>query len=88
MTNEIKNVQPFQLKKCILLDFEAYDSSINKLLGRDIDVEIVDFCDLYYEGADEDEVIAALEKHFGVEITSIHTDGISHTETGVWIVYK
>lgn len=89
----MKNVCGYKLKKCIFYTLDEYERLIKNLLGEDVSVTLDDFTELYYESInDEDEGIsfyeikAALDKHFDVEVTSIHTDGCE--ETGVWIVYQ
>lgn len=88
-----KNINEYQLKKCIFYTLDEYEELIKKLLGEDVNVSVEDFTDLYYESTNDedegisfDEIKAALEKYFDVEVTSIHTDGCEYT--GVWIVYK
>lgn len=57
------------------------------------DGTLVTYCEqeLFFEtdgqsSVDRNKVLEALSDYFGVNVTSIHTDG--YDEVGVWIVYK
>ena len=89
----MKNILSRWLKRCIFFTLDEYERLIKNLLGNDVNVSVEDFTELYYESSNNDdegisfdEIKAALDKHFDINVTSIHIDGCEYT--GVWVVYK
>lgn len=94
------------VKRCICYPLDEYIRLIKYLLGSDVNIIIDNFTELYYESCNDkdegisfDEIKAALDKHFDINVTSIHLDkhynaiDISlvedyRKEIGVWIVYN
>lgn len=101
------------VKRCICYPLDEYIRLIKYLLGSDVNIIIDNFtelyyerCNLYYENCNDedkdissDEIKAALDKHFDINVTSIHLDkhynaiDISlvkdyRKEIGVWIAYN
>ena len=69
------------VKRCICYPLDEYIRLIKYLLGKDVNIIIDNFTELYYESCnDEDEGIsfcevkAALDNHFDINVTSIHLD--------------
>ena len=89
----IKNVNKYQLKKCILLTLDEYKKILFKIFGG---TNIIVYYDLYglcvyrsenYDQLSTEELNNKLVKYFDVkQVTSIHIDDCD--VTGVWIVYK
>jgi hypothetical protein len=93
----MKNIQEWQLKKCIFMNTDEYDKIIKSLFGSHIEVEFTldgmwvgnpnvdsldDICEISF-----DELSAKLAEYFDVEqVTSVHMDDCD--EIGVWICYK
>lgn len=93
----MKNVQEWQLKKCIFMSSDEYDKIVKLLFGSHIEVEFS--CDGMWVGnpnadvLDEvceislDELFEKLAEYFDVkQVTSVHMDDCD--EIGVWICYK
>jgi acyl carrier protein len=77
----MKNVSKEMLKKAIFITEEKFENLIKELNG--------DEDDFYIENGYvslSDEIRILLEKHFDIEISSIHADGFDNI--GVWIIYK
>ena len=83
----LQNVRPYQWKRVIVLGLEEFRDLVYDLCGTDnIDVDY-DGYDLTLCGknGDSSDIKEALNKHYGIEIESIHAD---HTEyVGVWIAF-
>ena len=68
-------------KKLFIELFGAYDEESNE-----IQVEI-DTCEgIYFCGITDEDVCAALSKHFDATVTSVHLDHF--LPTGVWICFE
>lgn len=90
----MKNVENYQLKKCIFMELGDYKELIDKLTGGLKSVEYE--CDgIYYEDTEKAEetetywneyITETLSKYFDVTITSVHADDCEYL--GVWICYK
>lgn len=87
----MKNVNKYQLKKCIFLTIEEFDE-ILKTVYPDSEVNIsYDFegmsVDVDDDGVDVNDMYQKLAEYFDVNtVTSIHIDDCD--TVGVWIVYK
>ena len=89
----MKNVKENQLKKCIFMGTDEFDTIIKKLFGKTTEVEFTlegmwigepndDCCEIPFEDISE-----KLAEYFDVKnITSVHMDDCD--EIGVWICYK
>ncbi len=91
----MKNVERYTLLNCIYMTFEEYQELVLKVTDDLQTVLLEEDNSLSYwetEYAEEKETYwnedmrKTLSEYFGVEITSIHTDGCE--VTGVWICYK
>lgn len=86
----MQNIRPYMLKKAIFMELGYFESVLNQIYDRKIEVEyeydgltIIDDTDMI----DTDELNKKLAEHFGVkEVTSFHADDCD--TVGVWIIYK
>ena len=86
----MKNVCENQLKKCIYIDdIEEFERVVKLATDTDVIVEAtMEGIDFYFRDplkADNVDVLAALSRYYGVQITSIHMDDAEYT--GIWLVY-
>lgn len=87
----MKNIKPTQLKNCIFLSTEEFESIFKEITkdhqpDEDVYVEF-DTCDgIYFSDISEETVLSKLSEYFGTTVTSIHLD--QYDKTGVWICYK
>ena len=80
----MKNINKWQLKKCIVAEPEEFEKIIH---GFDEDATIAYDYDGIDITMDTDELYKNLAEYYGVkEVTSLHTDG--YDSLLVWIVYK
>lgn len=79
----MKNIRETQLKKAIFLT----ENEFVDIFGRKYDVHFdAGFVQVFKENGESVDFITILSEYFGVEVTSVHTDGCDLL--GVWIVYK
>lgn len=90
----MKNIEKYQLKKCIFMELDKYKSLILDVTKGLKKVEY-DFDYIYYEDTDKAEesgiyhnecIETTLSNYFGVTVTSIHMDDCD--SVGIWICYK
>lgn len=89
----MKNVQKWQLKNCIFMETDTFDTIIKELFGKEYTVDFsLDGLSIYqndgedYKDLDTDTLYKTLAAYFDVaEVTSIHCDDCD--EIGVWICY-
>jgi hypothetical protein len=80
---QVRNLRKNQLKKAIFLTEDEFVD----IFGRKYDVHFSDgFVQVFEETGESVDFIPVLSEHFGVEVTSVHTDGCDIL--GVWIIYK
>lgn len=93
----MKNVKANQLKTCIYLSIDEFDSIIKSLFDEDVvsyDYDLDGLVFNIYEDEDADgnsitidTIYSSLANYFDVnQITSIHADDDEYL--GVWLVYK
>ena len=87
----MQNVRKNQLKKCIVLEVEEFNSLLHQLFGENIETDYsLDGLYIGFENGDNldtQELHDKLAEYFDVdEVTSIHIDDCDVTL--VWIVYK
>lgn len=89
----MKNMENYQLKKCIFMELEEFKDLILNITGGLKRVEY-ELDGIYYEDTDEAEesetywneyITETLSKYFGVTVTSIHADDCEYL--GIWICY-
>ena len=79
----MKNIREAQLKKAIFLTEDEFID----IFGRKYDVHFdAGFVQVFEESGESVDFITILSEYFGVEVTSVHTDGCDIL--GVWVVYK
>lgn len=85
----MKNVRPNQLKKCIYLDGEEFETILHELFGNSISLVFNEYgVSIFGEDSEIsfDELATALAEYFDVgKVESFHTDNIEYP--GVWVVY-
>ena len=87
----MKNVRVNQLKKCIFVNAEEFETIVQAIFD-DIKGIKVDYTfeglDVYgdEEGVANNDLYERLGEYFDVEITSIHIDDCDCI--GVWVVYQ
>lgn len=84
----LKNVKQSQVVTSIVMSLDEFRELVYDLCGTEkIDVDY-DGTDLTLCGkyGDSSDIRAALNKHFDIEIESIHADNSCHI--GVWISFK
>ena len=86
----MKNVRENQLKKCIFLEAEEFNSIIRQAFGNNVNIEYsLEGVGIYTDDSEIsfEEIAEALESYFDVyEVTSFHIDDCDYV--GVWVVYK
>lgn len=90
----MRNVECYNLKKCILMRFESYARLISKLTNGLKEVKY-EYDGMYHSDTDKaieeekywnEDILKTLSNYFDVEVTSVHTDDCD--VLGVWICYK
>ena len=90
----MKNVENYQLKKCIFMELDDYKELINKITDGLKSVEY-EYDGIYYEDTEKaeetetywnEDITETLSKYFDVTVTSVHADDCEYL--GVWICYK
>ena len=88
---KIKNTKDWQLKKCIFLSDNEFETIMQKSFGDDVRVEFSS--DGIWVDSDSrdtiistDEINDRLSNYYGVTVTSVHID--DYDEVGVWVCYK
>lgn len=90
----MKNVENYQLKKCIFMSLNEYKDLILKVTDglKRVDYE---YDGIWYEHTDKaeeldvwcnEDITETLSKYFGVTVTSVHADDSEYL--GIWICYK
>lgn len=86
----MKNVRESQLKKCIFLDIEEFESIIQNVFGNGVTVDsTLEGLDIYdeFDNIEFGNICMSLAEYFDVkEVTSFHIDDCDYV--GVWIAYK
>lgn len=87
----MKNVNNFQLRKCILLNYDKFSEVLKNAFGKEIRIhnclEGLSYDDMSsYENVTRKDVNEKLSAYFDVIVTSVHSD--NYEPTGIWICYK
>lgn len=89
----MKNVENYQLKKCIFMELDDYEELINKVTDGLKRVECK-YDGIYYEYTEKaketetywnEHITETLSKYFDVTVTSVYIDDCKYL--GVWICY-
>lgn len=85
----MKNVRENQLKKCIFMVLEEFNSVIKTVFGEKFEVDFgLNGISVWSrsEGINDADIKEGLSKYFDVEVTSVHID--NYDRISVWICYK
>lgn len=85
----MKNVNKYQLKKCIFLTLDEYEVILKKLFGNNVKMDFDSYGTYLWceKEIAQEEIYRKIAKYFDVkQVTSTHIDDCD--VVGVWIVYK